>query len=122
MLGNGANLRNIDNNYTNARFVIDNNIFQAATNRILSSGYLSVTPFDGLSIRTQIATDYTAVRDFQSLDPRHGDGRGSNGYVFQASREVIRWNWQNIINYDHMFNNAHNVNLTLGNENQKTTA
>ncbi len=122
VLGNGANKRNIDNNYTNARFTLDNNIFRATTNRILANGYVSVTPFEGLSIRSQIGSDYTTVRDFQSLDPRHGDGRGSNGYVFQASREVVRWNWQNVLNYDHTFANAHNINLTLGNEYQKTTA
>lgn len=121
VLGSGANTRNIDNNYTNIRFVTDNNQFRATTNRALANAYVAVTPFDGLSIRSQIGADYTGIRDFQSLDPRHGDGRGSNGSVYQASREVIRWNWQNVLNYDHTFAEAHNVTLTLGNENQKTT-
>ena len=120
VLGNGSNLRNIDNNYTNTRFVIDNNKFRAATNRILSNAYVSVSPFDGLSLRSQVAADYTTVRDLQSLDPRHGDGRGSNGSVYQSSREVIRWNIQNVLNYDHTFASAHTVNLTLGSEYQKT--
>ncbi len=121
VLGSGPNLRNIDNNYTNSRFTLDNNLFRANSSRILSNGYISITPLDGLSIRSQVAADYTSVRDLQSLDPRHGDGRGSNGYVFQSSREVIRWNIQNVLNYDRTFAEAHTVNLTLGAEYQKTT-
>ncbi|GAB3888846.1 TonB-dependent receptor [Spirosoma agri] len=120
VLGRGANTRNIDNNYTNIRFVIDNNKFNAVTTRILPSAYVSINPFPGLSLRTQIGTDYTGVRSFQSWDPRHGDGRGSNGLVSQVSREVLRWNWQNVLNFDHDFG-GHNINLTLGTEFQKTT-
>ncbi|GAB2555398.1 TonB-dependent receptor [Spirosoma aerophilum] len=120
VLGRGANTRNIDNNYTNIRFVIDNNKFNAATTRVLPTGYLSVTPFSGLSLRTQLGADYTGVRSFQSWDPRHGDGRGSNGLISQVSREVLRWNWQNVLNFDRDFG-GHNVNLTLGTEFQKTT-
>ena len=43
VLGNGPNLRGIDNNYTNTRFTIDKNIFRAATNRILSNGTYRLT-------------------------------------------------------------------------------
>ena len=120
VLGRGANTRNIDNNYTNIRFVLDNNKFNATTTRVLPTGYLSITPFSGLSLRTQIGADYTGVRSFQSYDPRHGDGRGSNGIINQVSREVLRWNWQNVLNFDRDFG-GHNINLTLGTEFQKTT-
>lgn len=119
VLGRGANTRNIDNNYTNIRFVIDNNKFNAAATRVLPTAYLSVTPFSGLSIRTQLGADYTGVRSFLSYDPRHGDGRGSNGIVTQTAREVLRWNWQNVLNFDRDFG-GHNINLTLGTEFQKT--
>lgn len=120
ILGRGANTRNIDNNYTNIRFAIDNNKFNATATRILPTGYVSITPIDGLSLRTQLGADYTGVRSFQMWDPRHGDGRGVNGYVAQTSREVLRWNWQNILNFDRTFG-GHNINLTLGTEFQKTT-
>ncbi|NDU97729.1 SusC/RagA family TonB-linked outer membrane protein [Spirosoma terrae] len=120
ILGRGANTRNIDNNYTNIAFVIANNTFNATTTRVLPTGYLSVNLLDGLSIRTQLGADYTGVRSFQKWDPRHGDGRGSNGLVSQVSREVLRWNWQNVLNFDRDFG-GHNINLTLGTEYQKTT-
>ena len=118
VLGRGANLRAIDNNYTNIQFVLDNNQFQAKTNRALFNTYLQFNLMDGLFLRSQIGVDYTDVRSFQSLDPRHGDGRGSNGIVSQTSRNVSRWNWQNTINYLKEFG-KHSFNVTLGTEYQK---
>ncbi|QJD78934.1 SusC/RagA family TonB-linked outer membrane protein [Spirosoma rhododendri] len=120
ILGSGANSRNIDNNYTNIRFVIDNNKLGATTTRILPTAFVNITPFSGLSLRSQVGADYTDVRTLLSYDPRHGDGRGSNGIVSQTSREVIRWNVQNVLNFDRDFG-GHNIGLTLGTEYQKTT-
>mgnify|MGYP002777677406 CR=1 FL=1 len=119
VLGRGANLRNIDNNYTNLAFVLENNLFRANTNRLLANVYAQANITDWLNIRTQLGGDYTGIRGFQSLDPRHGDGRGSNGILNQVSREVVRWNWQNVLTLDKDFG-RHNVTLTLGNEYQKT--
>ncbi|MBO0935684.1 TonB-dependent receptor [Fibrella sp. HMF5335] len=119
VLGRGPNLRNIDNNYTNIAFAIDNNLFRATTNRILANAFAQVNITDWLNIRSQIGTDYTNLRDFLSYDPRHGDGRGSNGIISQTSREVARWNWQNVLTLNRDFG-QHNILLTLGNEYQKT--
>ena len=119
VLGRGPNLRNIDNNYTNLAFVLENNKFRANTNRILANAFAQVNITDWLNIRSQIGADYTTLRDFLSYDPRHGDGRGSNGVVSQTSRDVARWNWQNVLTIDRDFGKS-NVILTLGNEYQKT--
>ncbi|MES2795958.1 MAG: SusC/RagA family TonB-linked outer membrane protein, partial [Bacteroidota bacterium] len=118
VLGSGANKRNIDNNYTNIQFVLDNNKFNAQIGRALSTNYLEIKPFDGLSIKSMIGIDYTDVRSFLAYDPRHGDGRGSNGVNNQVSRNVSRWNWQNTINYLKDFG-LHSFNLTAGVEYQK---
>ncbi|MFZ6010223.1 MAG: SusC/RagA family TonB-linked outer membrane protein [Bacteroidota bacterium] len=120
VLGQGANTRAIDNNYTNQKFVLDNNKFVASTNRVLANVYGKVNIIDGLSLRTQYALDFLGNKDFQSLDPRHGDGRGSNGVVFQQFREVTRWNWQNTLNYNNDFGD-HGIDVVLGTEFQKTT-
>ncbi|GAB3992256.1 TonB-dependent receptor [Spirosoma daeguense] len=120
ILGRGANLRNIDNNYTNIAFILANNKFNATTTRVLPTGYLVVNILDGLSLRTQLGGDYTGTRSYRKYDPRHGDGRSANGEVSQTSREVLRWNWQNVLNFERDFG-FHNINLTLGTEYQKTT-
>ncbi len=118
VLGSGVNTRNIDNNYTNIQFVLDNNKFKSQIGRVLSTSYLQINPFSGLSLKSTIGLDYTDVRRFESLDPRHGDGRGSNGIVTQVSRNVTRWNWQNTANYLKDFG-KHSFNVTLGVEYQQ---
>lgn len=117
VLGQGANKRNIDDNYTNLAFVLANNQFQAQVSRALSTTYLEIKPFEGLSLKSMIGVDYTDVRSFSSSDPRHGDGRGANGSVGQTSRNVSRWNWQNTANYINKFGN-HSINITAGTEYQ----
>ena len=120
VLGQGANKRGIDNNYTNLQFVLDNNKFSSQVGRALSTTYLQITPFEGLTLKSMIGLDYTDVRSFLAYDPRHGDGRGSNGVVNQTSRNVTRWNWQNTLNYLKDFG-KHSFNLTAGTEYQKQT-
>ncbi len=120
ILGSGPNTRNIDNNYTNAAFVLANNQFEASTDRVLSNVYAKLNIMDGLSFRTQYGLDYTGNLDFQSLDPRHGDGRGSNGVVFQQFRRVTRWNTQNTLNFNREFGN-HGLDVVGGLEFQQTT-
>jgi TonB-dependent starch-binding outer membrane protein SusC len=120
VLGQGANKRGIDNNYTNIQFVLDNNQFRNQIGRALSTTYLQVTPFAGLTLKSMIGLDFTDLRSFSSLDPRHGDGRGANGSVNQTSRNVTRWNWQNTLSYLKDFG-KHSFNFTAGTEYQKQT-
>ncbi|HEY3430716.1 MAG TPA: TonB-dependent receptor [Cyclobacteriaceae bacterium] len=120
VLGSGSNTRNIDNNYTNAAFVLDNNQQNAKTDRILTNIYGKVNFMEGLSARTQFGIDYLGNKDFGSLDPRHGDGRQSGGIVFQQHNQVTRWNWQNTLNFNKEFGD-HGIDLTLGSEYQQTT-
>jgi TonB-linked SusC/RagA family outer membrane protein len=118
VLGQGSNLRNIDNNYTNIGFVLANNKFNNQIGRVLSTNYLQITPFDGLILRSMIGLDYTDLRTFSSQDPRHGDGRGSNGTLNRTSRNVTRWNWQNTANYLASFGKS-SINATAGLEYQQ---
>jgi TonB-linked SusC/RagA family outer membrane protein len=117
-LGQGANLRPIDNNYTNIAFVLANNQFKATGNRLLGNVYGDVSIIDGLTFTSRFGFDYLSNKDFQSLDPRHGDGRGANGSVFNQFREVVLWNWQNVLNFNRDFGD-HGVDVTAGVEYQK---
>ncbi|GCC52518.1 TonB-dependent receptor [Chryseotalea sanaruensis] len=119
-LGLGPNTVGVDNNIPNIAFVLANNIYRNRTNRLLANAYAEVEIVDGLSLRTQIGTDVTLADDFQSLDPRHGDGRGAVGSITQTFNPVYRWNWQNTLNYQKVFADVHNVNATIGVEYQKT--
>jgi TonB-dependent starch-binding outer membrane protein SusC len=118
--GFGANLAGPDNNIPNIGFVLKNNIYRSRAHRLLGAAYGEVDILTGLTARTQVGIDLTMADDFQSLDPRHGDGRSSNGSMFMAFNPVFRWNWQNTLNYQTVIAEDHNLNVTAGLEYQFT--
>jgi TonB-linked SusC/RagA family outer membrane protein len=120
-LGRGANLRSVDNNFTNIAFVLAKNKFVTNNNRIIGNAYGEIRIIDGLKIRSQIATDLLTQDDFRSYDSRHGDGRGANGSIFHRFRPVQLWNWQNTASYNKAFG-KHSVNVVAGLEYQKRTS
>ncbi len=119
-LGPGANTRAITSSWTNQAFVQDNNYFRAKGDRLLANIYGQIDIIDGLSIKTLFGVDYLGNKDFQKNDPRHGDGRGANGIVFNQYRNVTVWTWQNTIQYNKDFGN-HGIDFVGGLEYQKTT-
>ncbi|MEP1086413.1 TonB-dependent receptor [Algoriphagus sp.] len=116
--GFGANAAGPDNNIPNIGFVLQNNIYRSRTNRIIGNAYGEIDIVTGLTARSQIGIDLTLADDFQSLDARHGDGRSSNGSVYMATNPAYQWNWQNTLNYQTVFADDHNLNVTAGLEYQ----
>ncbi|MGY6520377.1 MAG: SusC/RagA family TonB-linked outer membrane protein [Mongoliitalea sp.] len=114
--GFGTNLAGPDNNLPNIGFVLDNNVFRNRIHRILGNTYAEVDLAKGLTARSMVGVDLTLAEDFQSLDPRHGDGQSVNGSVFMAFNPATRWNWQNTLNYQAIFAENHIFNVTLGAE------
>ena len=120
LLGAGNNLQNIAQNLTNIRYALDNN--QQITNnmRFLGNAYMEFhLPFD-IDVRSQIGVDNADTRDFQSLDPLHGDGRGSNGSVFRGYYNTLQWNWQNTVSWRKTLADMHSIYVVAGTEYQKT--
>jgi TonB-dependent starch-binding outer membrane protein SusC len=120
VLGQGANTRSIDNNYTNQAFVLANNKFEAQESRLLANAYAELSPIDGLTLRTFFGVDLLSNKDFLSYDPRHGDGRGSNGVVTNSYRQTPLWNWQTTLSYNKEFG-GHGIDFVGGIEYQKQT-
>lgn len=118
--GFGANLAGPDNNIPNIAYVLENNLQRNRNHRVLGNAYAELDLAQGLTARTQIGIDLTLADDFTTLDPRHGDGRSSNGRVTMAYNPAFRWNWQNTLNYQTVINEVHNINATIGVEYQYT--
>ncbi|MEZ4774155.1 MAG: TonB-dependent receptor [Bacteroidia bacterium] len=118
-LGQDNNLRPVDNNFTNQAFVLANNQLRAANLRVLGNSYGELKIIDGLKLRSQIGVDMLNSESFLSYDPRHGDGRGANGLLIQQFVFVSLWNWQNTLNFNKIFADAHDVNFVAGYEAQK---
>jgi TonB-dependent starch-binding outer membrane protein SusC len=118
--GFGTNLAGPDNNIPNIAYVLAKNTYRNRNHRILGNAYAEVDLLAGLTARTQVGVDLTLADDFTSLDPRHGDGRSSNGSVSMAYNPATRWNWQNTLNYQTVIAEHHNLNVTAGVEYQYT--
>lgn len=121
-LGQGVNLRGIDDNYTNIAFVLDNNKYNSDQYRILDNLFAEVTLAKGLKFRSQLGVDYYSDNSLQAWDPRHGDGASNNGYIYQGQQNIFNTNIQNYLNYNLSINNAHNIYATVGHELQQTTS
>jgi TonB-linked SusC/RagA family outer membrane protein len=117
-LGPGANTRAITSSWTNQAFVLANNKFESKTDRLLANIYGQVDIIEGLSFKSYIGVDYLANKDFQKLDPRHGDGRGSAGVLANTFRTVTLWNWQNTLSFNKDFG-KHGLDFVGGLEYQK---
>ncbi|UYZ59227.1 SusC/RagA family TonB-linked outer membrane protein [Hymenobacter latericus] len=122
VVGQGNNTLGIAFNYPNIIFPLENNVYRATNYRVLGNTYLEAEPLKGLRLRSQLGTDVFLNDDFQYNDPRHGDGRGPNGIIYQQSSPTTRWNWQNTINYDKLIADQHKLGVVVGSELQKTKA
>ncbi len=119
-IGFGANLAGPDNNIPNIAYVLENNFYRGRNHRLLGNAFAEVDLATGLTARTQIGVDLTLADDFTTLNPKHGDGRSSNGSVTMAFNPALRWNWQNTLNYQTVIADDHNINVTAGVEYQYT--
>ncbi len=117
-LGSDANTRVIENNYTNPRYNLDKNIYQNNRYRIINNMFVEVSPIKNLAIRSQASVDFINSQDFQSLDKIHGDGRGSQGSLYNQNYQFSLYTWQNYATYSHSIKD-HNFNLTAGVEMQR---
>ncbi|MBB4804457.1 TonB-linked SusC/RagA family outer membrane protein [Flavobacterium nitrogenifigens] len=119
-VGQWDNTAAVGDNITNIMYVLDHNKYKSTTTRIIASAYANAQITKDLSYKLQISADNAMTDGFQYWNPIHGDGRGSNGLVYQDNRNLLRWNWQNILNYKHTFAENHNIGLTGVAEYQKS--
>lgn len=118
IVGRGDNNEFIANNLTNIRYVLDNNIYRTATNRLIGSGYAEYEFTPWLSLRTQVSIDRSDASGLLYWNPFHGDGVSTKGRVENRTDISQRYNWQNILTFKKSFN-GHNFVLTGVNEYQK---
>jgi TonB-linked SusC/RagA family outer membrane protein len=118
-LGKGANTREIDDNYTNLKYVLDHNVFRNQSMNTTGNAFVSVSIIKGLDFRSQIGINNLNVEYYRYYDPIHGDGRNDVGNTTQYSMPQFRYNWQNTINYNKTLG-LHNIGFVGGLEYQKT--
>ncbi|OXA77086.1 TonB-linked outer membrane protein, SusC/RagA family [Flavobacterium aquidurense] len=107
-------------NITNILYVLDHNKYKSTTTRILVSAFANAKITSDLSYKLQVSGDNASTDGYQYWNPVHGDGRGTNGSLYQDNTNLLRWNWQNILNYKHTFAEDHNLGVTGVAEYQKS--
>lgn len=118
-LGKGANLREIDDNYTNLKYVLDHNVFRNQSLNTTGNAFVNVNILKGLDLRTQIGINNMNIEYYRYYDKFHGDGMGDKGSTAQYYIPWTRHNWQNTLNFNRTFG-AHNIGFVAGLEYQKT--
>lgn len=96
--GRGANLQQVG--FVNPLPIIDLNNFTSEASQIQASIFANITPFKGLTLRTQYGIDNALTENISFASPVHGDGFGSNGSASNSISNRQRWNWQNTAQYD----------------------
>ncbi|MGA9649897.1 SusC/RagA family TonB-linked outer membrane protein [Pedobacter sp.] len=121
-LGRGANLKEIDDNYTNIKYVLDHNIFSNQTFSLLGNAFIDVKIIDGLNLRSQVSTQNMFGEDYRYLDPLHGDGgSATKGSELQQYIPVSRYSWTNTATYNKTIGD-HSFGATVGLEYQKSSS
>jgi TonB-linked SusC/RagA family outer membrane protein len=117
-LGKGSNTKEIDDNYTNIKYVIDHNIFRNQNLALNGDAFANIKIIEGLNAKTQIGINGTFGEDYQYLDPLHGDGGGATkGSETQQYLPYFRYNWINTLSYDKAIGD-HNISAVAGLEYQ----
>jgi len=118
-VGQGTNLQPVGDNISNIGYVLNFNKFQSKINRSIITAFAAVDIAKGLNYRFQANADNAITGGFLYWNPIHGDGRGSNGRLQNSNTDLMRWNTQNILNYNKTFFDNHNVSATTVLEYQK---
>jgi TonB-linked SusC/RagA family outer membrane protein len=119
IVGRGQNAAFIANNLPNIRYVLDKNIQNTLTNRILASAFGEVTIKPWLNFRTQVSFDQSNASGLRFWDPFHGDGVSTKGRIENSTDISQTYNWQNILSFNKDFD-KHSVAVSAVNEYQKT--
>lgn len=119
-LGAGSNTQNIDDNYTNIKYIIDHNIYRNQNITLNGDAFVNVNIIKGLDFRTQIGTNAQFGEDYLYWNPIHGDGGSSTkGYESQYFIPNFRYDWINTLTYNKLIG-YHNINVVGGIEFQKS--
>jgi TonB-linked SusC/RagA family outer membrane protein len=119
IVGRGQNAQFIANNLPNIRYVLDKNIQNTLTNRILANAFGEVAIKPYLNFRTQISFDQSNASGLRFCDPFHGDGVSTKGRVENSTDISQTYNWQNVLSFNKDFD-KHSVAVSAVNEYQKT--
>jgi TonB-linked SusC/RagA family outer membrane protein len=88
-------------------------------NRIIASGYAEITPFTGLTLKTQYGVDHALIEDKRNWNPFHGDGFSNQGLANAYLAKETEWTWTNTASYKITLADSHNISAIIGMESSR---
>lgn len=79
-------------------------------------GFVLIKPLEGLSYRLSVNVDYNSRFTHDYANPTYGKDAVKNSYVSKGNVRTTGFTFNQVVNYDHTFNNKHNIRLMAGQE------
>lgn len=79
-------------------------------------GFLEFAPIEGLTYKTSINIDYNSRFEHDYTNPTYGKDAASGGWVSKSNVRSTGMTFNNVINYNHVFNDLHSLRLMAGQE------
>ncbi len=122
LVGRWQNLATIDDNLPNIMYTLSKNVYKTKNLRTLGTAYASANIMPWLNFRTQVGIDKNGSEGLLYWNAIHGDGQSVKGRVQNNYQSIERWNLQNVLTFNKIFAEKHNVTAVLVNEFQKQRA
>ncbi|GAB4028687.1 SusC/RagA family TonB-linked outer membrane protein [Spirosoma gilvum] len=120
-IGIANNIVGTSVSYPNPLPMLDQNRSNTENNHIQSNAYIQFKPLDWITLRSTYGIDYLLVDNDLFQSPQSSDGYSSTGNATSNFRKLKTWLWTNTAQFEKSFGGAHNFNLLLGQEQQRTT-
>ncbi|MBL7744949.1 MAG: SusC/RagA family TonB-linked outer membrane protein [Chitinophagaceae bacterium] len=118
-----ANIAGISSlSYYNPVVPLDLSRSNSENNRIQANAYAQLKPFNWLTLKTAYGIDYLLVDNDIFWTPVSADGYSFNGYAWAGAEKYKTSLWTNTAQFEYSFLQKHNVNLLVGNEQQRRTS
>ena len=79
-------------------------------------GFIQITPIEGLSYKMSLNIDYNNKTNHDYTNPTYGTGSISGGSVSKYNYRTTGMTFNNVINYQHTFNDVHDIRVMAGQE------
>lgn len=89
--------------------------------RVLTSGYVDVDLYKGLSFKTNLSADFLTTDEHRYWNKEHGNGPAYNGRLDKYHHTDLAYTSTNILSYNQTFGGVHNLNAIGGMEFWKST-
>ena len=90
-------------------------------NRIVDNVSAQIDILDGLYFKSSWSVDMYSYFEFYYRNRRYGDGRNSNGFAEESTRNIINWSGTQTLNYAKTFGDNHNFSALVGYESNKVS-